>query len=128
NVRRFVRRGPRRRGGAARAAAGGTDLLGPQPRGDDRSPGGAAAGPVARPADRRRARTDGRGDPRATDAPVLGTRGRRAGLHDDHRVGPRRAQRQYAGGGSSGPARPRAALSAAWAGGALLGACVRVLL
>ena len=44
----------------------------------------------ARGADRRRARPDARAPARAGDGRLLGAQGRRAGLHDDRRVRPRR--------------------------------------
>ena len=49
----------------------------------------------ARGAGRGRPRPDGRAPARAGDARLLGEALRRAGLHDDRRVGPRRLQRQH---------------------------------
>ncbi len=58
-------------------------------------------------------RPDGRGNARAGGLRLLGGRLRRAGLHDDHRVGHRYANGQHVGGRPRRPARSRAAAPAA---------------
>ena len=86
-----LRRGARARRRPPGAAPRGAGVLGPQPRRDDRPAGGLAAARAARGADRDRPRADGRGRARATDDALLGSGRGRPGVHDDHRVGPRRA-------------------------------------
>ena len=66
---------------------------------------------------RRGARADGRAAARAADGRVLAAGGRRAGVHDDHRVGAGRAQREHADRRPRRHARARAALPAPRPGG-----------
>ena len=78
-----------------RAAARGPGLLHPQPGAVDREGRRADPRAGARGAGRDRARPDGGAPARAGDARLLGEALRRARLHDDRRVGPRRLQRQH---------------------------------
>ena len=78
-----------------RAAARGPGLLHPQPGAVDREGRRPDPRAGARGAGRHRARPDGRAPARAGDARLLGEALRRAGLHDDRRVRPRRLQRQH---------------------------------
>ena len=94
-LRRRVRREADHRRHPARAAARGPGVLHPQPGAEHRQGGAAAAGAGARGADRRRARPDGRAQARAGDGRLLGEALRRAGVHDDRRVRPRRLQREH---------------------------------
>ncbi len=95
DLRRRLRGPPGRRRRPPRAAARGPGLLHPQPGAVDREgrrpdPRAGARGPG-----RDRARPDGGAPARAGDARLLGEALRRARLHDDRRVRPRRLQRQH---------------------------------
>ena len=103
---------PRARRDPARARPRRPGVLRPQPGRDDRGPGRAAAAAPAGRAARRRARPDGRGPAREGDAHVRGGRGRRPGVHDDHRVRPRHPEREHDRHRPGGHARPRAAVPA----------------
>ena len=65
---------------------------------------------------------------REGDDAVLGPRGRRAGVHRDHRERPRRAEREHAGRRTRRPARPGADVPAARSRGPQHRAGVRLLL
>ncbi len=62
--------------------------------------------------DRHRPRADGRGGARTADDALLGSRRGRPGVHDDHRVRTRRAEREHAGRRPGRHARAGAAVSA----------------
>ena len=79
----------------ARARSRRPGLLRPQPGRDDRGPGRAAPADAAGRPVRRRPRPDGRGRTREGDDHVRRRRGRRARLHDDHRVRPRHPEREH---------------------------------
>ena len=93
----------------------------------DREGGRPDQGAGAGGARRHRARPDGRAPARAGDARLLGEALRRAGLHDDRRVGPRRLQRQHHDHRARRHARPLPAPPAARPGGPLARARLRLL-
>ncbi len=100
-LRRRLRGPPGHRRHPARAAPRGAGVLHPQPGAVDREgrrpdPPAGARGPG-----RHRARADGGAPARAGDGRLLGEALRRAGVHDDRRVGPRRLQRQHDGRSSA---------------------------
>ena len=71
-------------------------------------------------------RPDGREAAREDDARLPARRGRRAGVHHDHRVGPRHRQRQHADRGARRRARAGAALPDPGPGGPLARARLRL--
>ena len=95
DLRRRVRGPAGRRRDPSRAAARGPGLLHPQPGSVDREGGGPDPRARARGPRRRCARPDGGAPARAGDAGLLGEAVRRAGLHHDRRVGPRRLEREH---------------------------------
>ena len=128
HVRRRLRRGPRARRRPPGAPPRGAGVLGAQPRRDDRPAGGVAAARAARGPDRHRPRPDGRGRARAADDALLGPGRGRPGVHDDHRVRPRRAEREHVGRRPGRHARAGAAVSAPRTSGEERGAGLRLLL
>ena len=77
-------------------------------------------------AHRRRARPDGRGPARERDAQVRRRRGRRPGVHDDHRVRPRHPEREHDRHRPGRHARAGAALPAPRPRGPVVAPGVRV--
>ena len=110
DLRRRVRRGGRQAGAAARARARGPGVLPAQPRRDDRRDRRAPARAVPGHALRGRPRPDGRDDARGPDADLPARRGRRARLHEHHRVGHRHPAGEHADRRPRRHLRPVAAL------------------
>ena len=110
----------------ARARPRRPGLLRPQPGRDDRGPGRAAPPDAARRPVRRRPRPDGRGRPREGDDRLRRRRGRRPGVHDDHRIRAGHPERQHDRHRSRGHARAGPALPASRPGRALVAAGLRV--
>ena len=107
----------------ARERAG---VLPAQPRRDDRRDRRAGARDVPVGPGHGGPRADGGEEARGGDARLPARRGRRAGVHDDHRVRPGHIQRQHADRRARGRARPGSALPDPWACGALEGAGLRL--
>jgi len=121
HLRGRARRTRRRRGDPARAVARGPDLLCPQSGARHRARRRRAAHARPRCPDRRCPRPDGRRDPRAGRARLLGRGLRRAGLHDDHRVGHRHALGQHPRRGPGRPPRFSASCTSCAAGSGVAG-------
>ena len=126
-LRRRLRGPAGRRGGPARAAARGPGLLHPQPGAVDREGGGPDPRAGARGAGRHGARPDGGAPARAGDARLLGEALRRARVHHDRGVGPRRLQRQHHDHRARRHPRPLPAAPAARPGRPRPGAGLRLL-
>ena len=109
------------------AAARWSGLLHPQPGPVDREGRGQDPGAGARRPRRRGPRPDGGAPPGAGDAGLLGEAVRRAGLHHDRGVGPRRLQRQHDDHRASRHPRPQPAAPAARPGRSQPRARVRLL-
>ena len=118
--------GARPRRDPARARPRRPGLLRPQPGRDDRGAGRAAPPAPAGCAIRRRARPDAGGCAREGDDRLRRRGGRRARVHDDHRIGARHPEREHDHHRSRGHARIGAALPASRAGGSVVAAGLRL--
>ena len=116
---------PRPRGDPARAGPRRPGLLRPQPGPDDRGrPSSSGSWCRTRGSSSGTARC--RRSARAGDARLRRRRGRRPGLHDDHRVGPGHPEREHDHHRPRRHARAGAALPAARAGGSSVAAGLRL--